>query len=292
MEDNSRILENVSMFKNGINYLEFTYEEFQQFYGFIKEEHILKEYLAFICFLEDFVILTFFDKPHCKIHISKKNKFFIEEDFLFIPRIESYGALRQYTFLDFILGEIKINKYKLLTVFVLFLLFIFLTDDTLLIRTINEMILTSITLFISIFILFFSKGDKTNHKKMMKNGYTYRLIQNDKYILNLAVLLIPLSIFTVGVTFATFKSILEHLYLISFSLGNFIQSLQLHKDSLQLIKLMIMSIFTSLNITLLAECYFSIIQYYFEKEKTFTLVNNSVELLDEEIERYKQTTKK
>ncbi|MBN2488286.1 MAG: hypothetical protein JXA98_04600, partial [Methanosarcinaceae archaeon] len=65
MEDNSIILEKVSKFKNDASYLEFVYEEFKQFYNFVKEEHILKDSLAFICFLEDFVILTFFEKPNC-----------------------------------------------------------------------------------------------------------------------------------------------------------------------------------------------------------------------------------
>ena len=292
MENNLSVDEKVSNFKNDASYLEFAYDEFKQFYELVKEENILKDSLAFVSFLEDFVILTFFEKPNCKIRIFEKNKFFKREDFQFLPRIESYGALNQYTFLDFILKELKINKIKLFAVFISFLFFILLTYDTLLIRNINEMILTSITLFITIFILFFSKGDKANHKKMMKNGYTYRLIQNDKYILNLSVLLVPLSIFTVGLTFTTYGTIFNQLHLISFSLDKFIENLELQKESLRFFKMLLISIVTSLNVTLLAECYFSIIQYYFEKEKTFSLVNNSAELLDEEIERYNLITEK
>lgn len=291
-EDNTQVLDKLSKFINGENYLEFTYDEFKQFYNLIDEKHILQNSLTFICFLEDSVLLTFFEKSNCKIYISEDNKFFTPDDFPFLTKKEQYGALSQYKFLDFLLNEIKIYKLKLLTIFVSFFVFILLTYDNSLLRTINEMILTSITLFISIFILFFSKGDKKNHKKMMKNGYTYRLIQNDKYILYLAVLLVPLSIFTVGLTFATYNTILEQLSLLSFSLAELIESLELQKESLHFFKIILMSIITSLNVTLLAECYFSIIQYYFEKEKVFTLINNSVELLEEEVERYKLINEK
>lgn len=292
MENNLPVYKKVSNFKNDATYLEFAYDEFKQFYELIKEENLLKDSLAFVFFLEDFVILNFVEKPNCKIRIFENNKFFKREDFQFLPRIESYGALKQYTFLDFILEELKINKIKLFIVFISFLFFILLTYDTLLIRNINEMILTSITLFITIFILFFSKGNKANYKKMMKNGYAYRLIQNDKYILNLSVLLVPLSILTVGLTFTTYITIFNQLQLISLSLDKIIENLALQKESLRFFKVLLLSILTSLNITLLAECYISIIQYYFEKEKTFILVNSSAELLNEEIKKYNLITEK
>ena len=56
MENNLSVDEKVSNFKNDASYLEFAYDEFKQFYELIKEENLLKDSLAFVSFLEDFVI--------------------------------------------------------------------------------------------------------------------------------------------------------------------------------------------------------------------------------------------
>ena len=126
-------------------------------------------------------------------------------------------------------------------------------------QKVNEMILTSVTIFISIFLLFVvsQKGHK-NEFKLMKDETLYKFFQNDKYIGILAIFLVLLSILTVAISY-----------------------IDLNWINLPL------SFLTSFSLVILVICYLAIYQYYFERMKLIRILPTSEELFNDRLQKYK-----
>lgn len=266
----------VSYFENGKGFGEYNLEDFITIYRNIVNKNILADNTAFVSIIEDRAFVIFSDKPQVRFVIQKEKGYFKKEDFNFLLHAEISGTRDgKFRFYDFIKEELQLNKIKLLIIFLTFVILLFFIDSIEMIITLNEMILMSITIFISIFLLFIvSQNDKNIDKNLMKDGLIYRYLQTDKYISYVSISIVFVCITNVALSYVDYKQI--------------IPLLTMEKTTFDIIKRITVSFFTSLNIVFLAVCYISLVQYYFEKEKFLRLFEASESLLKESVDKYNE----
>lgn len=287
----SEIEEYILQLKNNENkYVELNLQDFKQLYFIILDKKVLSRHTAVIIFVEKNVDLMFIESPHFRFNIKNHSKHFTLKDFDFVIDFTCYGSYNEkYTFSNFIKDEISLNGKKLLITFSLFAALTLLALDYIAIRTLNELTLTSITIFLSIFLLFIvSQKNITNNMGLFKNGYIFDLIQTDKYILNIAVVVLLLSISNIGLTLISCNNLFQIMDALSTAKLKYTLLLLLkeNNNSILLIKKTIIAVLTALNVTLITECYISIFQYYFEREKVVNLTEVSNQLFEKESKKY------
>lgn len=256
----TNVEESLKNLQIGHGYEELTLEEFRDFYHKIINRKILKDHTVFAVFIEDRIFIRFPEKPKVRFVIKKEKGFFSEEDLNFIPNFEPMGTCKgEYRFSAFIIDEFKLNGWKLIVIFFSTFSLFSIAKDISMLQKVNEMILTSVTIFISIFLLFVvsQKGSK-NDFKLMIDETLYKFYQNDKYISILAIFLVFLSILTVAISYS----------------------------DLNWIGLPI-SLLTSFSLVVLAICYLAIYQYYFERMKLIRILPISEDLLNDRLQKYK-----
>lgn len=295
MNGEANIEEGILKLKNDEGYLEYDLNGFKKFYHKVINQKILHDYTAIASFIEDLVLIRFPEKPNVKVVIREESKFLEKDDFSFLLNAEYFGTFKgKLTFSEILKEDVKLNGKKLLFVFTLFLSSISLGYENNMILTLNEMILTSITIFLSIFLAFvLSQKSSDADARLMKDGSIYYSLQRDKYILSISILLVFLCIMNIELSF--FGSVqlnrLEH-FLTSLNGNKVVDLLEVHINLLKNIKIITLSILTSLNSVFLAICYISIVQYYFEKERFLRCIYSSETLLQESVLKYNSKNNK
>ena len=245
----------------GRGYEELTLDDFRDVYHKIINYRILNDHTIFAVFIEDCIFIRFPEKPNVKFVIRKEKGFFCKDDLNFVANFEPMGTYKgEHRFSAFIKEELKLNGLKLFVIFFLTFSLFSIAKDISMLQKVNEMILTSVTIFISIFLLFVvsQKGSKNDFKLMMDETL-YKFYQNDKYISILAIFLVFLSILTVAISYS----------------------------DLNWIGLPI-SLLTSFSLVVLAICYLAIYQYYFERMKLIRILPISEDLLNDRLQKYKE----
>lgn len=255
----NKVEEAVKALKAGKGYEELTLDQFRDVYHKIINRKILSDHTVFAVFIEDRIFISFPEKPKVKFVIRKDKGFFVEEDLNFVANLEPLGTYEgEHRFRTFIKEEFRLNWCKLIVIFFSTLTLFSIANNVEMLQRVNEMILASVTIFISIFLLFVvSQRGYKNEFKFMKDNTLYKFFQNDKYIAMLAIFLIFLSIVTVALSYMELDSMI-----------------------------LLLSLLTSFSLVILAICYLAIYQYYFERMKLIRLLPASEELLNDRLERY------
>jgi len=298
MPDNVKLA--LETLEKGDGYVELTLEQFRDFYHKIINSKILNDPTVFAVFIEDQIFIRFPEKSDVKFVIRKDKKdagVFYEENLNFIANLEPMGTYEgEYKFISFLKKEFRLNWQVLIGVsFVSFVLF-FTAGNVDMLRKVNELILVSITIFISIFLLFAIQGKYKNEFKFMKSDILYKFFQNDKYIAKLAIILIFLSITTVAFSYVNLNQIVSpNAEDVIFSGGNVSETTSPRLPEscgMNYHIIFFLSISTSFSIVMLAICYLSISQYYFERMKFIRLLSASEELLNDRLQKYKSRGEK
>lgn len=264
----NKVEEALKTLEAGWGYEELTLDQFRGIYHKIINRKILNDHTVFAVFAENRIFISFPEKPDVKFVITKEKGFFSKEDLNFIANLEPMGTYEgEHEFIVFLKKEFRLNWWKLSSIFFLTFALFFIANNVDMLRKVNEMILASTTIFISIFLLFVvSQRGYKNEFKLMKEGTLYQFFQNDKYIAMLAIFLIFLSIVTVAFSYVDLEE----------------QKEQNHQI------ILFLSILTSSSLVILAICYLAIYQYYFERMKLIRLLSASEELLDDRLQKYKR----
>ena len=256
----TKVEELLGVIQAGRGYEELTLECFRDIYHKIINRKILIDHTIFAIFIEDQILIRFPEKPEVMFVIKKDKGFFHKADLNFVANLEPMGTYKgEHRFSAFIIEELKLNGRKLIILFLSTFALFFIAKDVSMLQKVNEMVLTSITIFISIFLLFVvSQKGPNNDFKLMMNGTLYKFIQDDKYVVMSAIFLVFLSIVTVAISYLDFTWI-----------------------GLPL------SILTSLSLVILAICFLAVYQYYFERMKLLITLSASDELFNDRLQKYK-----
>jgi len=196
----------------------------------------------------------------------------VEKDFDFASlNAEFYGSKTHMSFRSFLAEEISMNWFPLLlTLLASWGAFQFLLDpantDTL--QKVNELLLTSATLYLGIFLLF-TVSQNVNLIKdplFFRQGLTQRFFRIDQLLASLAVGVLCISILNVvlldvvsSVTLPLFGKTLPLPYIIA-------------------------SLLTAVGVTILVDCFLALIGYYFRRIRYTLETELAKELLDEIME--------
>ena len=180
-----------------------------------------------------------------------------KEDFEFAKEAHFYGATRQLpTLKDFLWGEIRLNRWLLILISIVSTVVLaWINDDNLNIM-INELILTSGTIFVTMFSLFtvFSIRTLQTDIRLYSTGFIHEFMRYDKYVVLLAVATILLAILNVGLVKVPTNAALTLQWIPrSVPVG-----LAHHS----------VPILTALALAMLVDCLVSIPSYYFERMRT------------------------
>ena len=196
-----------------------------------------------------------------------------EDDFDFAALYATfYGARKPLSFLAFLREELSANPFKLLIVFLAtFFIFFLISSNGNITKLIpiNELIITSITLFLSIFLLFTVSQnlEKSQNLMFFSTGLTHRFFSVDRYVAIIAILALLLGFFNVVLAeilpnhnWALFKYTIQT------------------PDSLELT--IIASLSTALATTLLVDSFLALTNYYFYRVRYLVEQELTRQLLD------------
>ena len=259
----NKVEEALNVLEAGIGYKELTLDEFIDIYHKIINRKILNDHTIFAVFIEDRIFISFPEKPDVRFVIAKSKGFFSKDDLNFVANLEPMGSYKgKRKFSTFSKEEFKLNWWAIIGIFFSTFLLFSISGAVSMLQRVNEMILASATIFISIFLLFvISQRGFKNEFKLMREGILYEFIQNDKYVAALAIIVIFLSISTVAFSYTDLSY-----------LGD--------------LKIFAISLLTSFSLVILAICYLAIYQYYFERMKLLRLLPASQEILEDRLKKY------
>ena len=251
-------------------------EEFKDIYDKIMNRRILNDHTIFAVFIEDRILIAFPEKSDVRFVIKREKGFFSEGDLNFVHNLEPMGTYKgKLKFSVFLKKEFLLNRRLIIGLFFLTFPLFSISGAINMLQRVNEMILVSATIFISIFLLFVtSQRELKNESKLMREGIPYEFIQNDKYVAALAIIAIFLSIVTMAFSY--------------FDLG-YLSNFKIFAVDLMFLSL---SLLTSFSLVILAICYLAIYQYYFERMKFLRLLPASQEILNDSLKRYIDSRKK
>lgn len=257
---NNKIIE---VIKNREGFIQCNLDEFRDAYHDLIKYKLLDDLSIFAVFMEERVLIVFPEVPKVRILISTPEKFLIKADLDFVANIEFFGTYEgKYNFKDFVKKEIELNIKILLLLFVAFSSLVIYISKPDMIRNISILLVTSTTLFVTIFILFVisQRQDETDYK-LLEDDDLYLFFQNDKYIIITAFSVIFISIFNTALSY----------------LSDYWSQI-----------VYISSVLTGLSVSLLGVCFLAISQYYFERVKTTRYLSLSEKLIDQSLKRYKE----
>jgi len=259
----NKVEEALNVLEAGIGYKELTLDEFIDVYHKIINRKILNDHTVFAVFIEDRIFIAFPEKPDLRFVITKSKGFFSKDDLNFVANLEPMGSYKgKRKFSSFLKEEFKLNWWAIIGIFFSTFLLFSISGAVSMLQRVNELILASATIFISIFLLFvISQRGFKNEFKLMREGILYEFIQNDKYVAALAIIVIFLSITTVAFSYTDLSY-----------LGD--------------LKIFAISLLTSFSLVILAICYLAIYQYYFERMKLLRLLPASQEILEDRLKKY------
>ena len=259
----NKVEEALNVLEVEIGYKELTLDEFIDVYHKIINRKILNDHTVFAVFIENRIFIAFPEKPDVRFVIKGDKGFFSKDDLNFVANLEPMGSYKgKRKFSTFLKEEFKLNWWAIIGIFFSTFFLFSISGAVSMLQRVNEMILASATIFISIFLLFvISQRGFKNEFKLMREGILYEFIQNDKYVAALAIIVIFLSITTVAFSYTDLSY-----------LGD--------------LKIFAISFLTSFSLVILAICYLAIYQYYFERMKLLRLLPASQEILEDRLKKY------
>ena len=266
----NKVEEALNVLEVGIGYKELTLDEFIDVHHKIINRKILNDHTVFAVFIEDRIFIAFPEKPDVRFVIKGDKGFFSKDDLNFVANLEPMGSYKgKRKFSTFLKEEFKLNRWAIIGIFFSTFLLFSVSGAVSMLQRVNEMILASATIFISIFLLFvISQRGFKNEFKLMRGGILYEFIQNDKYVAALAIIVIFLSITTVAFSYTDLS---------------YLSNLKIFAVDLMFLSL---SLLTSFSLVILAICYLAIYQYYFERMKLLRLLPASQEILRDSLKKY------
>jgi len=206
-----------------------------------------------------------------------------EDDFDFASlHATFYGARRPLSFFSFLREEFASHPFIILVVFsVSFLIFFLIADNinTAKLIPINELIITSATLFLSIFLLFTVSQniEKLHNLSFFANGLTYRFFAIDRYVAILALLALLTSFLNVV------------LVLISPDQKWTIFSHEIQTPDSFILSILT-ALLTSIATTLLVDSFLALVNYYFFRVRYLIEQELTRQLLDSVMEQRNSET--
>ena len=266
----NKVEEALNALDAGRGVIELTLDEFKDIYDKIINRRILNDPPVFAVFIEDRVFIAFPEKLDVRFVIKREKGFFSKDDLNFVHNLEPMGTYKgELKFSAFLKKEFKLNWLKIISLFFPTFLLFSISGAVSMLQRVNEMILASATIFISIFLLFvISQRELKNESKLMRDGIPYEFMQNDKYVATMAIIAIFLSMITMAFSYFDLSYLIN---LKSFTID---------------LMFFFLSFLTSFTLVILAICYISIVQYYFERVKFLRLLPASQEILNDRLKKY------
>jgi len=196
-----------------------------------------------------------------------------EDEFDFSSDVVCKGAKdKPPKFYEFILSEAKMNWKALFSIFCLGCLFLWLSWSVEFIQWVNEMLITSATLFFSIYLLFTVTQNTLLYKDLLLflDGIVSKYFTDDRLLATTSVFSIPVAL--VGASAARIE------YSISVSVLRQSFQIEVHK--------VVSVLVTSLALSILANCFLAVIDYYIERNKDMIERNLSTEALAADFQKH------
>jgi hypothetical protein len=197
----------------------------------------------------------------------KKNLSRKDFDVVISPKFE--GNVKPITWRAFIWTELVHNWWILISVSLLFYFLFYANNNFSGISTINQLLIESNSLFISIFVLFTisQNRDLLTNKELVRKGLTHRLMQNDYYITSSAISSLVLAFISSSIlTLPT--NITISIPVINFSFFRATIAIAL----------------THIALLILLDCFIAITNYYLKVMRTALESKMFVQLMDEHSE--------
>lgn len=223
--------------------------EFQELYKLVSrlsEQRDKKIGETYILLLTENALVRFSLAQKIIIQVSH-NQTLSKTDFNIVISPKFEGNINPITWKAFIWTEFRQNWLIILFITVLFFLLFYMTNNFAGISKINELLIQSNSLFISIFILFTISQNREllTNKELTRQGITHRLMQNDYYITSFAILSLSLALCSSAILTLPTNT------MSSFALANSFYSMGTIAIGL-----------THLALILLLVCFLSVTKYY------------------------------
>lgn len=161
-----------------------------------------------IVILTEQALICFASAPDFRILVGGHKKTLAPKDFEIVMNARFRGNLRPVTAPAFIWTELRQNGLILLIIGCVFFYVSGFDRDLSSISLLNQMLVEANALFIGIFVLFTvsQNRDRLAMPELAWRGQTHQLMQNDKYVVWMAIFSLLLAFFSTAVAGADFTS--------------------------------------------------------------------------------------
>lgn len=245
-------------------------DEFQKFYTAIVHLTKVTPEISFVN-LETTVVAQFSNiSPQ---HFDIVDQFpLTEESFDFISKKYWYGRSGvPQGFLKFVWAEFLQNIGKLLTIFIVSILFLFIVNSDALYELIATFLIQSATVFLSLYIIFTVAQSQTLFQdlSLFRKGILQEYYTDDRNVTLLGILTIAMTFLSSGIVY------LMNVY------NELIQ-----KIWFEILSRSIKAFFTALVITLLFDTFLTVANYYLYRNRDVIERNITSDLLDSDYEKF------
>jgi hypothetical protein len=234
-------------------------DEFQRFYSTFVNLTKSSPVVSLVN-IEDVVVAQFSDISPQHFDILSKQPL-LDNDFQFIQEKRWYGANRKpENFLPFLWKELKQNSVKLLLVGLVSFALLFWVNNDGLYQLLVSLLIQSSTVFLSLYIIFTVSQSQNLYQdlQLFKSGILHKYFRDDKNVTLLGILTISSTFFNSGL-----------LYLLSGLTQNLFT---------QIAK----ALFSTITIMLLFDTFFTVANYYLERNRDVIERNIVADILDED----------
>jgi len=234
-------------------------DEFQRFYSIFVNLSKSSPKVSLVN-LEDRVIGQFSDIAPQHFDISDKN-LLVEADFAFIQDKIWYGATAPpEKFTLFLFKELRQNFPKLLLVAVVSFTILFLADNAALYELIVSLLIQSSTVFLSLYIIFTVSQSQSLYSDLVlfKSGVLHKYYRDDKNVTLLGIVTVSSTFLSAGLVYLLSK----------YDPNIYLQAVK--------------AVLITLNITLLFDTFFTVANYYLERNRDIIERNIAADILNDD----------
>lgn len=122
-------------------------------------------------------------------------------------KITIFGSRKTKSFFGFFWGEIKLHWLSLLLISLILGPFIIIQDSSDFIKELNTALISAMAILIGVFLVFitFFYLGTSHDTKYFSSGRYYEHFKNDKYIVNISILTVITSLFSIGVNYYKYR---------------------------------------------------------------------------------------
>jgi len=250
-------------------------DEFQKFYTTIGHITKIVPKISFVN-LESTVVAQFSNISPQHFNIIGK-KPLTEENFHFVSEKHWHGRRDvPQRFLEFIWAEFLQNKGKLLTIFFVSILLLFLANSDSLYDLISTFLIQSTTVFLSLYIIFTVAQNQTLFQdlSLFRRGILQKYYTDDRNVTLLGILTIAMTFLSSGIVY----------------LANVYNEL-IQKIWFEILSRAFKAFSTALVITLLFDTFLTVANYYLYRNRDVIERNITSNLLDADYKEFRKKTK-